>query len=71
MCHARIKLSVISGLGGLSLGDHGRSQSRGFDTHIIGQIIMSGLEVSIKRKNKQRIMKRVEFMILDNFTVKE
>ena len=32
---------------------------------------MSGLEVSIKRKKKQRIMKRVEFMILDNFTVKE
>ena len=48
MCHARIKVSDISGLGGLSLGDHGRSQSRGFDTHIIGQITMSGLE---KTKN--------------------
>ena len=55
MCHARIKVSDISGLGGLSLGDHERSQSRGFDTHIIGQITMSGLEVSIKRKKNKEL----------------
>ena len=55
MCHALIKVSDISGLEGLSLGDHGRSQSRGFDTHIIGQITMSGLEVSIKRKKNKEL----------------